>query len=311
VDPFALAAHQHGAISITQLRSAGITERKRRTLVERGVLERIYPGVYRARGAPDSWKLRLSAATLWVPGGQASHRSSASLRQLEGFESAPIEVLSDYWTRRTRVRGVRIHHAADLVASDHDEVDGIPCTSLVRTLVDLPAVTHEMKAGIALDDAIRRNPAVLDLVADRHQAIARRGRNGTATMRALLAERRVPDQLVDSGFERRFLRLLAEADIPAPVTQHMVELDGVRCYLDAAWPDVLVAAECDSLRYHLNERAFRWDRRRRRMLELLGWRLLEFTHREVTTEGPLVVRQVLAALELADHPLLRRPATPK
>jgi len=309
MDPFELAARQHGAISLAQLRSLGVNDNRRRTLVDKGVLEAILPSVYRVRGAPSSWRLRLSAATLWVPEAMASHRASAALRGLEGFDHAPLEITSEYWTRRTRARGVRIHHTSDLVAADIEVVDGIQCTSLIRTLVDLPAVTHEMKAAIALDHAMRRNPELLVGLTARHLEVARRGRNGTAMLRSLLAERGDQGQLVDSGFERKFLRLVARGGLPTPVTQYMIEHEGVRCYLDAAWPDVLVAAECDSLAHHLSEQAFRWERRRRRMLELLGWKLLEFTYREVTREPARVLHDLERAIALASDLHLRGRAT--
>ena len=228
---------------------------------------------------PASWHQRLAVATLSIPGSMASHRSAARLRRLDGFQRAPIELLVERGGKRRRQpRHAILHETLDLKAPDIDEVDGIACTSLVRTLVDLPAVAHEFRAGVALDQAIRQDPAVLGRVAERHREVARKGRDGTVVLRTLLAERG-EGHIVDSGFERRALRLIQGSTLPTPVTQHHVVDGDFECWLDIAWPGHLVAMECDSLRHHMGERAFRWERRRRRHLAALGWTTLEFTYR--------------------------------
>ncbi|HEV7722121.1 MAG TPA: type IV toxin-antitoxin system AbiEi family antitoxin domain-containing protein [Iamia sp.] len=292
MDLFELAERQHATFSLAQARDLGLTDDHVRGMVDRGVAERAAPAVYRLRGTPPTWRQRLSVATLSIPGSMASHRAAARLRHLDGFERAPVELLVERGAKRRRQpRAAVLHETLDLKAPDLDEVDGIACTSLVRTLVDLPAVAHEFKAGVALDQALRVDPAVLLRVAHRHREVARKGRDGTVAPRALLAERGV-GELVDSGFERRALRLIDQGGLPKPVTQHHVIHGDFECRLDIAWPEPLVAMECDSLRYHMGERAFRWERRRRRGLVALGWTVLEFTFREVTQEGPMVLREL-------------------
>lgn len=297
MDLFERAAQQHGVFSIDQARVAGITRAALRHLLDRQVVERVRPGVYRVRAAPRTWLQDLSSATIWQPDALASHRAAASLWGLRGFEAAPLELVTERWARRGGQTDLLLHESKDLVAADIAERHGIACTSLVRTLVDLPAVVHEFKAGVALDQAIRTDPTVLGRVHDRHLEVARRGRNGTVALRALLAERGEGDQLVDSGFERKALRLLEGAGLPRPVTQHQVRDGAFRCYLDIAWPRGLLALECDSLEHHLGERAFRWERVRRRTLIRLGWTVLEYTYREVTAEGHRVVSDVRFHLE--------------
>jgi hypothetical protein len=222
----------------------------------------------------------------------ASHRAAARLWGLEGFERAPVEVLVVRGRRRRRApRGAILHETMDLKAKDIDERDGIATTSLVRTLVDLPSVVHEFKAGVALDSAARHDPSLLGHVGERHQEVARRGRDGTVALRALLAERG-NGAVVDSGFERRALRLIAGSALPQPVTQHHVADGDFQCWIDIAWPDRLMGMECDSLRYHTGDRAFRWERQRRRRLTSLGWKVLEYTYREVTQQGPKVIGEL-------------------
>jgi very-short-patch-repair endonuclease len=116
-----------------------------------------------------------------------------------------------------------------------------------------------------------------------------------------LEERGAGVQLVDSGFERRLLSLIARAGLPAPVTQWQVREGEFVCYLDVAWPELLVGVECDSIEHHMSVAAFRWDRVRRRTLKRLGWTLLEFTYAEVTSDPELVLSELRHHLRAANR----------
>ncbi|MCU1353873.1 MAG: hypothetical protein JWM05_3082 [Acidimicrobiales bacterium] len=292
MDFFPLAKGQHGLITLDQVRAFGISERTIGRLIEKGTLERLGPGVLRVAAVPDGWRQSLLAAVLSIPGSLASHQSAAALWELDGFPPGPLEVVTERWHRRPRPKGVTVHESKDLATADFDLRSGIPCTSLVRTLVDLPAVVHEFKAGQALDSAARHDRPLLARVRDRHVEVARRGRNGTVKLRELLLERGAGADLVDSGFERRALRLISNSHLPRPVTQWQVRDPGFVCYLDIAWPDRLVAMECDSVAHHLSVNAFHRDRERRRRLSRLGWTVLEFTYDDVRQRGLMVIREL-------------------
>jgi very-short-patch-repair endonuclease len=289
-----LAARQHGLTSHAQAVAAGLTDQHLFRRVRAGDLVRLDTGVYLLPGAPPSWVRDVMAAVLSIPGALASHRTAAALWELDGFPPAHIEVVAEQggWRRRD----ITVHQTRDLVAADISERAGIPCTSLVRTLVDLPAVTWEHRCGQALDGAARKDRSVLELVRHRHLEVARRGRNGTVVLRSLLERRGATDRLVDSGFERKALALVEDAQLPAPVPQLQVRDGRFVAHIDLAWPDRMVGMECDSLLHHFGERAHQWDRTRRRHLTLLGWTMLEFTYQDVVERGPTVVRQLRQAL---------------
>ena len=266
MDLYDLAATQQAAITRDQLRRLGHTDRQVDHLLATGRLARAAPGVFTLRGAPPTWRQRLSVATLSIPGSMASHRAAARLPGSTGSSGHP----SSSWSNGARSVGdnpatpccTRRSTSRPRTSRRSTASRG---TSLVRTLVDLPAVAHEFRVGVALDQAMRHDPALLGRVADRHRGGRRRdatapspcGRSWPSGARA---------RLVDSGFERRALRLIHRSPLPTPVTQHHVTDGEVECWLDIAWPARLVAMECDSLRHHMGERAFRWERRRRRLL---------------------------------------------
>jgi hypothetical protein len=196
-----LARAQYGLLTRDQLRTAGASPQAIGRAVAAGHLVEHRPGVYRLPGTPRSWDQDVMAACLSIPGSLASHRTSAALRRLDGFRPGVIEVVVERWTRRRRSPLFIVHESKDLRPVDADVVRGIPCTSLVRTLVDLPAVAPEFRARQAIDHAARNDRAILERVRDRHLEVARRGRNGTRVLRAILEDRLGGDALPGSWFE--------------------------------------------------------------------------------------------------------------
>ena len=133
----------------------------------------------------------------------------------------------------------------------------------------------------------------------RHLEVARRGRNGTVMLRALLERRGVGDPLGDTGFEQKALDVVSRAGLPDPVPQFCVRDGEFVAYIDLAWPAEMVALECDSLAYHYGDRSHQGDRTRRQRLTLLGWDVYEYTYDDVTKRPATVLRELQDALRLA------------
>lgn len=241
-----LAARQHGCITLAQaqVQVAGATEKTIEDLLRHGCLIREQLGCYRFAAAPQTWHQQIMIAVLSVPGGLASHRTAAVLWGLDGFRPGRIEVVTPHG--RWRERDVIVHQSKDLVGGDMSERFGIPCTSLVRTLIDLPAVAHEYRCAQGLDHACRNDRTVLQAVRQRHLEVARRGRNGTVLMREMLDARGAGD-VRGNGFEERTRTLLVGAGLPRPVSQLPVRDGDFRAFIDLAWPERMVGIECDSL----------------------------------------------------------------
>ena len=291
-----LAAAQHGCFAVRQLVGTGLSYQQLKHLRRDGlVLPTGLLGVNRLASAPVTWRQRVMAVVLSIPGALASHRTAAALWGLDGFDVLRrIEVITEHGTWRRR--DVTVHQSKDLVGGDRTERHGIPCTSLVRTLVDLPAVAWETRCGHALDHARREDRTMFDRVLARHLEVARRGRNGTVMLRALLERRGCGDVLTESGFEQKALDALSRAGLPDPVPQFRVRDGDFVAYIDLAWPDEMVALECDSLAYHFGELRHQGDRTRRRRLTLLGWDVYEYTYQDVTKRPEVMVREITTAL---------------
>jgi hypothetical protein len=281
----------HATITWHRAHELGISRPEITSWTDAGRLVHPAPGVYAVAGAPATWRQRVSIAA-GSSAGWASHRAAAALWRLDGFPPRQVEVLVPYGLGRKRSDWI-VHESRAIRGVDLDEVDGIPCTSVVRTVLDLAAVAHPFLVAQALDHASRRWPGTLDAVDRRHAELARRGRRGTRLMRALLDKRLGRDRYTDSEFETKTVSLVRSVGLPEPVLQHTVRDGRFVAHLDLAWPPIMWAVECDSLEHHLSERAHNWDRQRRRHLKRLGWDLAEVTYDDVTKHREETGRELL------------------
>ena len=269
----ALAASQHGAFGIRQAASVGVTEKERRVRVGRGQWLVAARGVLIVAGTPDTWHQRLVVAAL-ASGGVASHRAAAAVHRLDGFGPGILEI-SVLNGRMPRLSGCVLHRVATLGAADVMAVDGIPTTTIARTLCDLGAVVNDDLVEQALDDALRRGCSQR-WIDDALNRLDRPGPSGTAALRRVLARPDRKGALPDSRFERLVERLVVAGGLPTPVRQHPVRNDQGQLIgrIDVAWPDVQLGLEATSARWHFGEHRRRRDQVRDRRMRRRGWELL-------------------------------------
>jgi len=195
--------------------------------------------------------------------------------------------------RRPRARpALKVHESSAFHLADPAAVDGIPVTGVARTILD--CAPGELKPIRLLDDAIRRRIVTWDELWRCHLTHNASGRNVRA-YRDILLER---DGNVPPGgeFARRMADMLVAAGVPMPVFEHPVVVDGHVYYLDLAWPEWLVAVECNDAGSHDTAKAFRRDPMKRNRCERVGWRYLEYTWWDMVFEAAEVVAQVLDGL---------------
>jgi predicted transcriptional regulator of viral defense system len=276
-----LARAQHGLVAFRQLRSLGLGRDAIAYRAKTGRLHRIHPGVYAVGHRILALKGQYMAAALAAGDGAAiSHRSAAQLHGLLAATTARIDVSSPRRLKPTRA--IRPHQTRTLAPRDVTTVDGIPVTTVARTLLDLVAVAPQRHVERAIDQAeILRtfDLAALDDVVSRA--------NGRATKRlerALQAHRDGP-AMTRSELEEAFLALVAEARLPRPRINARV----CGYEVDAYWPDRGVVVELDSYRYHHTRRAFESDRRRDIALQAAGIRTARITDRRINREPRAVV----------------------
>ena len=258
-----------------------------------GALSCLHPGVYafghRRLRREGHW---LAAVLAVGPGAALSHREAAALHGLLSSNRSRVDVTT---TRRTAARaGIEVHHTTVLGASDLAVVDGIPVTTVERTLIDLAAVVTRDRLAKALREAEHlRVVDVSELRDAMHRTRTRKG-SGHALLTAVLEEHRKRGvQLTRSPLEDRFLSLLGGHGLPRPLANF--HADGME--VDACWPAHRLAVELDGWARHKDRHAFQRDRDKGNALTRAGWRLLRFTHDDVVrrpAETAEQIRQLLS-----------------
>ena len=268
-----LAASQHGAFSRRQAATIGLSSRQIQSLLSAGFLDEPTTGVLTTRGSPPTWRQRVMIATLVAPGYHAGFRAAAHLHHLDGFhQTQPIEVVGGASCRRIRGLEVIQHWIESLPPAAVVVIDGIPCTGLARSVIDVCSVIDVETALRVVDDFERRGARLnwLRLTTERHH---RPGQSGTRVVRDLLDRRQQGGRVPDSWFERLVERCISKSDLPPWVRQHEVR-DGsgtVVGRLDLACPTLLLGVEAHSRSFHFSPKAESFDERRDNRLGSLGW----------------------------------------
>lgn len=167
--------------------------------------------------------------------------------------------------------------------------DGIPVTTLARTLFDFAEVASYDELKKAAEEADRLKILRLREL----EAVCERGygRRALRPVRRLLAELGAPAE-GRSPLEIRFAEFLREHRIPPPV-QNVHVLDHE---VDALWPDAKLVVELDSWEHHGHRAAFERDRARDPKLLLAGYRTIRITHRRLDSEAEQVAEELRALL---------------
>lgn len=217
-----------------------------------------------------------------------SHRSAAALWGIGAERSGCIEVAIRVTSTRYRP-GLRIHRRPGFRSSDVAKRNGIPVTSLIRTLLDLGSCLDPPGLERSINEADRRgliDPAALSEALDAYP-----GQPGVGRLRDIIDRRTF--RLTDSELERRFLPLVSDADLPVPLTRRRV--NGFR--VDFYWPELNLVVETDGLRYHRTPAQQARDRLRDQAHTAAGMTPLRFTHEQVRFEASYVRSTLLAVAQ--------------
>ncbi|MEO6467808.1 MAG: hypothetical protein ABIP21_01815, partial [Acidimicrobiia bacterium] len=237
-----------------------------------GEIVHVHERVYRFAGAPVTWKTSLMAAC-WAGGirAVASYRSAAALKALPAG-SEICEITCPRW-RRARHDGLIVHETRALHPMDVAVVDGIPTTTVARTLLDLAAIISPPDLERSLENALRRHLVSLDELDAMLHRLSRPGRTGLRSLRQLVQARMVPGfRPTESEAESLILQSIRRHGIVEPVRQFKVYNGSVRIgRVDLSYPDARIAIEYDSDEFHTGRVATAQDAARRHRLVCAGW----------------------------------------
>jgi hypothetical protein len=250
----AIASRQKGNVTRAQLLGAGLSESAIERRLRKGLLFVEYPGVYRVGHRAPSDEARYLAAVL-ACGEGAVLCGLAAAHTLDLVRSRPPEPKVLVPGKR-RIAGVRTHRTRRIEAADYWIFNGIPMTTVARTVVDLAAALPREPLGRAFHQArVRYGTTVEDV-----EQVLRRRPNSlrAATLRRALRG----DDIVLSKLEECFLELLEREGLPLPQSRH-------------AWEQ---------------------DHRRERLVRAAGFEFRRFTHDDVIAAPALMLRELRALL---------------
>lgn len=265
-----LASGQCGQVTRAQLRTIGVAPATIARWIGGGYLIPTLPHVYAVGHLTDDQPTRLFSLALFAgPLAALSHGTAAHWR---GWLRYPVKAIHVSTPRqiRTKLPGVLIHCRREL---DRELVDGIPCTTITQTLLDVAAtepdrLIHRCLAQLDYERKLNRR-AILEA--------AGRGRIGSARLLKALDTYMPQLAHTKSELEDEFLYLCRRAQLPLPLvnpTVHGIEPD---CY----WPDLRLVVELDGGGNHGTGPQRTRDQRRAMILRAHGIDLIRYTEDQV------------------------------
>jgi very-short-patch-repair endonuclease len=205
-----------------------------------------------------------------------SHRTAAMLWGLIPRAGGAIEVTRPTNARR---RSQIVLHRSPLPEDERTHVDGIPVTSLSRSILDLAAIGSRRQVERALNEAQilgLTDPLSIPDLLERYPR-----RRGSMVLRGLLDCDEGVGGVTRSDLEERFVAFLDAHDLPTPRLNADLAVAGRFLSVDCLWPDQRVIVELDGQAVHGTARAFEADRERDRLLLVHGWRVMRITWRQL------------------------------
>lgn len=304
---FEVTSTQQGALARFQLDAVGIGREAARHLVRTGVITPMCRDVFVVAGSPDTFLRRVWVALLASgPEAVASHRLAARLHRLRGFANEGIDVLVHERFHHTARRGSS-HTTSWLPAEHLTTVDGIPATTVARTLFDLAGISspkrlragrpyvHEKRVARALDTAIGNGLPIAEL-AHVLATMGKRGRPGTTLTRELVAARTGGYTPTESELEDLVLAVLSAYDLPRPERQRPLGGDDLVGRVDFTYVGHDLVIEADGRPYHRALEDTDHDRWRDTELVAAGWRVIRVTWRDLTQRPDWFAGAVARAL---------------
>jgi hypothetical protein len=282
-----LATRQWGVVSRAQLTELGVAHETVDYWVRANRLHVVHRGVYalghralRAEGR------RLAAVLACGPRAVLSHRSAAAHWGLLATAQSRIDVTAA--RSRDGGPGIRLHRSRSVDARDTTTHEGIPITTIARTLLDLAATVRKERLERALAQAERLqlydHRAITDVIARSN------GHRGTGALARGTA--REP-KLTRSELEVMFLALVRKAGLPDPHANSCLDApDHPGLVPDFYWPAHRLVVETDGWETHGTKAAFKSDRRKDAALTAAGYRVMRFTYDDVVYEPETVVARL-------------------
>ncbi|HET9153173.1 MAG TPA: DUF559 domain-containing protein [Solirubrobacterales bacterium] len=293
-----LARRQYGVVSRRQLLRIGEKEKGIEYRLAIGRLHLLHHGTYAVghRVVPREGRW-LAAVMAAGPSAVLSHWSAAALWMIRPNQRSVVDVTAPHKSRSWD--GIKRHHKA-LPADEVTVQDGIPVTTVPRTIFDLAATEDVDTIAAMLRESEHRNLwdelSLPDLVG-RYP-----GRRGVNKVR--LALQRITEEPTGrkrSKLEERFAPFVRRHRLPMPRFNNWILLGARRYQVDCHWPGTGQIVELDGWEGHGSRSAFREDRERDRRLGVAGYSVTRITWNQLRDEPEAIASDLRVLLGIADY----------
>lgn len=293
----ALAQRQHGVVSRAQLLERGWTDAEIEWRTGAGRLHHLHTGVYavghRLVSREARWMTALLASETEAV---LSHWSAAALWRIRPNSRSTADVTGP---SRSRSWGAIRRHVSRVPADERTIEQGMPVTTVPRTIFDLAATQP-----VDLVEAMVREAEHLRL----HDRLSLRdlvarypGRRGARRVRLALERlEALPAARLRSPLEERFKPFLRRHRLPTPRFNDWIVLGAKRFQVDCHWPGSGQIVELDGWKAHGTRSAFRDDRARDRALRVAGYSVTRISWAQLDDEPEAIAADL--------HTLLSRPS---
>lgn len=292
-----LAERQHGVVSRRQLRALAIGDSTITARIASGYLRPLFREAFAVGHRAITRQGHLLAAVFACDEGTVlSHGSAAEMLGLWDKQLAVVHVIPPDWSGR-KIPGIRWHRVRMPLSDEVETRDGILCTTVSRTIVDMAGESGwgQLRRLVEQAAILRRlDVDEIDLV------LSRGRRRGAPRLRAILAPWRQTKErrpIVRSRLEARLLPLLIEEGLSVPRTNAKLRIDEHSFEIDLLWKEQRLAIETDGEETHATRAAFQRDRKRDQILIAAGYRTARVTWRQVVDEPNGVVNRIARMLK--------------
>jgi hypothetical protein len=259
--------------------TSGLTRKQLRRAIAMREVRRPLRGVYLAASVELSELVRAQAAALVVgPSSVICDRTAAWIHGVDCLRYAELDAMPPIEScvlpgREPTQRAEVLGRTRDLRPEDMMTVGGVRVTTPLRTAADLLCALPRREA-LAAADALARLHG-FD-AADLNRLLVRYfRRRGVVQARELAG---LVDARSESSGESWARLEIIDRNLPAPVPQHWVLVDGVATYrLDLAYPRARIAIEYDGEAHHSSAEDRARDAARRAWLLARGWTIIVLT----------------------------------
>jgi very-short-patch-repair endonuclease len=182
---------------------------------------------------------------------------------------------------------IRLHRIGTLRRWECALNDGMPTTTVARTLLDLSPLLRPR----AMEDVIAQanRLGLFDLLAVRRCLAEHPRQHGAPALRRLLDDLEgVGAADLRSTLEVKLLQLCDDHGLPRPAANTYV----AGFLVDFHWPGTTLIVETDGYAYHSTRTAFERDRERDQALTLAGYTVVRFTYNQVTRTPEAVAHRI-------------------